>query len=218
MLSPIILCSLLFINSCFGLSAPAKTSLDFATIRLASTGASQLAILDGGEWSTVQLLLKQEGRLPKSRANINRGYLKVVTGTTEEGQRVIGMLESLQDANQVWQDSVAAIPKQVSDQDAIATYISAFSTIHCALPQVKAIGGSTDAAMINRTAVVLGSNALACFAAEGLAGLGVEVSLVSTGNPKVNTRVGKRKFQCESVIHFLHGLMFDVDFQMVQWS
>jgi len=117
--------------------------------------------------------------------------MKIVTGNTEEGQRVIGMQESLTSASQIFEDSVAVIPNNVRDADAISTYISALSTIHCALPKIQSIGGSTDAAMINRKAVVLGSNILACFAAEGLASLGLDVSLVSTGNPKVNTRIGK---------------------------
>lgn len=198
-LSPIIpiFCFLLLLvpHSCLGLSAPSSTALDFATVRLASTGPSQLAIVDGGEWSTVQSLLQKEGRLPKRTAT-KRGYMKIVTGQNENGERVIGMQESLGDPTTVFEDSVATIPTAVSDKDAIATYISALSAIHCALPQVKAIGGSDDTAMINRKAVVLGSNPLACFAAEGLASLGLEVSLVSMGNPKMtNGKVGKRKYR-----------------------
>ena len=199
-LPPIIVSCLLLallevLHACHGLSSSATpAALDFSTVPLASTGHSQLAIVDGGEWSTVQALLQKEGRLPK-RTYTKRGYMKIVTGKNEEGERVIGMLQTDDDSSsQVFEDSVAMIPAKVSDMDAISTYISALSTIHCALPQQKAIGGSKDAAMINRKAVVLGSNALACFAAEGLASLGLEVSLVSTGNPKVNSNVGgKRK-------------------------
>jgi hypothetical protein len=66
----------------------------------------------------------------------------------------------------------------VSDPDAISTYIISLSAIHCALPKVvEGVAGK---------AVILGGNELACFAAQGLASLGVQVSLVTTNSPNIN--------------------------------
>jgi hypothetical protein len=191
------------VNPCRALSSTSITkSIEFPTINLQSTGTSQLAILDGGEWSTVQALLQKEGRIHK-RTFTKYGYMTIVTGRDDENQRVIAMQQTLDDENNtVYQDSVAFIPDQVSEMDAIATYISSLSAIHCALPpKLKDIGGGTDSARIGQgKTVVLGSNALACFAAEGLATLGVHVSLVSPGAPNVKTNVGTRKSTCVYIL------------------
>lgn len=71
----------------------------------------------------------------------------------------------------------------------MATYIAGISTIHAVLPKVEQVGGSDDTTIATGDAkvVVVGGNDLACFAAEGLSSLGVQVCLVSTGNPKVRS-------------------------------
>eukprot|EP00980_Cylindrotheca_fusiformis_P019384 scaffold6661_cov109-Cylindrotheca_fusiformis.AAC.4 len=191
---------LLATSACQGLSlssSPTATkSMEFPTISLQSTGKSQLAILDGGEWTTVQALLQKEGRLSQ-RTFTKYGYMKLVTGLNDQNQRVVGMQSGSKDNESVYQDSVAVIPDKVSEMDAIATYIASFAAIHCALPpNAKHIGGGTDSVSIEGKTVILGSSELACFAAEGLASLGVHVSLVSPGSPSVNKKVGKRK-SCE---------------------
>jgi hypothetical protein len=173
------------------LSSSPATKKTFPTVGLKSTGQSQLAILDGSEWSTIQALLQKEGQLSK-KVSTKYGQMTIVTGRDEDNRRVIAM--QTHEKNTVYEDSVAVIPDRVSETDAISTYISSLSAIHCALPKVKDIGGGTDSAMVSGRAVILGSNELACFAAEGLASLGVHVSLVSPGSPKVRTNVGTRKY------------------------
>lgn len=204
-LFPLLILLLLTANPCWALSSSTATkSMEFPTVSLQSIGKSQLAILDGGEWSTVQALLQNEGRLSK-RTYTKYGYMTIVTGRNDKNQRVIAMQSSAENAA-VYQDSVALIPDQVAETDAISTYISSLSAIHCALPPttLKGIGGGTDSISIGQgKTVVLGSNELACFAAEGLATLGVHVSLVSPGSPKVNTNVGA----CKS-----HGNTYILDF------
>jgi hypothetical protein len=94
-----------------------------------------------------------------------------------------------QEGAEVYEDSVAIIPDKISDQDAIATCIHSLAAIHCTMPRLDGVGGSSSDDVANSfvsgRVVVLGGNDLACFAAHGLAALGVHVSLVSTGSPKV---------------------------------
>ena len=183
--------------SCHAFSSVA--SVDYRTLTLKSEGASQLAVLDGGEWASVQASLFKEKALQRAS---RYGYMKVVAGRNKDNQRVVAM-QCPEGSNVVFEDSVALIPDKVSDSDAIATYIVSLSSVHSVLPKVESVGGSDDS-LIGGKAVVLGGNDLACFAAEGLASLGVEVSLVSTGSPKVKKTVGKRKFKtCLDLVGFL---------------
>ena len=128
--------------------------------------------------------------------------MKVVTGRDENNRRVVAMQSMGNDDSQssasVYEDSVAEIPNKVSDADAIATYIASLSAVHCALPRLQNIGGadSDSSAWTSKgKAVVLGSGDLACFSAEGLASLGLEVYLVNNkGSGNVRKNVGKCKW------------------------
>ena len=172
-----------------GYSSPGTT--DFRTVDLMSVGPSQLAVLDGGEWASVQVALKEEKLLPKSTRN---GYMTIITGRNGENQRVVGM-QCPGSRNSVYEDSVAVIPRKVSEEDAIATYIVSLSSVHTTLPKAEQVGGSADSVIAGK-AVVLGSSELACFAGEALAAMGIDVSLVSPGSPKVKKSVGKSEFDC----------------------
>ena len=127
--------------------------------------------------------------------------MSVVSGRDQENRRIVAMRcttdEDGPDPVVVYDDSVAAIPSGVSDEDAISTYVSALSAVHCALPRVENIGGSGDgipATTPHGRVVVLGSGDLACFSAEGLASLGMEVFLVNNqGNANVRKNAGNRK-------------------------
>jgi len=178
-------------------------------------GKSQLAVLDGAEWNSVQAILRdqqQQQTLHSSSAASSSsstssppltktGYMKVVTGRDDDNRRIVAMQcmsgeNSQQQGSSVYEDSVAVIPSKVSDADAISTYIASLSAIHCALPRVENIGGGgNDSTMpIAGKAVVLGSGELACFSAEGLASLGMEVFMVNNkGSANVRKNIGKRK-------------------------
>jgi hypothetical protein len=173
--------------SCEALSSAA--SVDFRTVNLKSMGPSQLAVLDGGEWASVQAILQEENVLKRSTRN---GYMTIVAGRNEDNQRVVAM-QCPDDKNAVFEDSVALVPDKISESDAISTYIVSLSAVYSVLPKAEQVGGSDDSVIAGKV-VVLGGNELACFAAEGLASMGVEVSLVSPGSPKVNKNIGKRKF------------------------
>jgi hypothetical protein len=183
----------IFLHSSNALSAVAAVVTELPTVGLSSSSRSQLAVLDGSEWASIQNILRQEKRL-EGGTSTKYGYMTIVTGRTAEDQRqrVVAM-RAADDENTVYADSIAIIPDKVSDDDAISTYIASLSTIQPVLPKSYQVGGS-DESTVGGKSVVLGSNELACFAAEGLASLGVDVSLVSNGNPKVKTNVGKRKF------------------------
>jgi hypothetical protein len=173
---------------------------------LASIKKAQLAVLDGAEWNSVQSILKEEKRFLQQSssaattpmATTKYGYMKVVAGRDAENRRVVGMQCMGGNGNDnesvVYQDSIAVIPDKVSDTDAISTYISSLSAVHCAVPKCENVGGGDDSITTGKV-VVLGSSDLACFAAEGLASLGVEVYMINNkGNANVKKNVGKSKF------------------------
>lgn len=122
--------------------------------------------------------------------------MSVLTGKDESNRRIVAMqcIDSDGSSSVVYEDSIAVIPNQISDADAISTYIASLSSVVCALPRLENIGGGGDESSVTTSgkAVVLGSSDLACFSAEGLASLGIEVFLVnSKGNASVRKNVGK---------------------------
>lgn len=172
-------------------AASVKTSL--STVSLQSIETTQLAILDGPEWLSIQTLQKNNNNNNNKNNNYvpnsKFGYVNVVVGKDSQGQPVIGIKSDKDE--QVYQDSLAKIPSRIKKEDAIATYIASLSTVHAVLPKAEQVGGSQEV-MIGGKVVIMGGNELACFAAEGLASLGVDVCLVSTGSPKVKpTKAGK---------------------------
>jgi hypothetical protein len=108
----------------------------------------------------------------------------------------------LSESVQVHADSVAAIPDQVSDQQAAATYSQAISW-HTAWEQAVAVsdtgtgtnvangdgtateGGTATESVSKIKAVVVGGSAYATTAAAALAALGASVTMVSTGSPNL---------------------------------
>jgi hypothetical protein len=177
--------------SCCQALSSSSTSLSTShpTKSLSSIGKSQLAIFDGGEWNSVQSILRDEWKAIPTRY----GYMKVVTGRDNDNRRVVAMQcmeQNLEDNNKyiVYQDTAAVIPDKISDDDAIATYVTALSCVHCALPKLENVGGGGDSIATGK-AVVLGCSEVACFAADGLASLGIEVYLVNNkGDAKLRDR------------------------------
>jgi hypothetical protein len=196
--------------SCQALSMTTKSTSAIPITKLASVGRSQFAVFDGAEWNSVKSILRdQQRQTPQSSPfasnslSTKYGYMSVVTGKDEKNRRIVAMQCTDSDGSQqqassnVYEDSVAVIPNKVSDADAISTYIASLSVIVCALPRLENIGGGGDESsttMSTGKAVVLGSGDLACFSAEGLASLGMEVFMVnSKGSANVRENVGKRK-------------------------
>jgi hypothetical protein len=120
--------------------------------------------------------------------------MNVVTGRDDLNRRVVAMQCMNNDnRNVVYQDSIALIPDNISDTDAISTFIMSVSCVHSALPKLENVGGGNDSVVTGKT-VVLGSSEVACFAAEGLASLGVDVVVVNIkGTAKINKKTRKSK-------------------------
>jgi hypothetical protein len=124
------------------------------------------------------------------------GYVTFVTGTIkgeEKGERVIGIqvdpdsvtdedfLVEIDEDIYVKKDSLAVIPKGISDEDAIYTASAALSGVYCSLPVDDLIGGgSSSTSNEKKKAVVLGGGDYACFAAKALDALGIQVTMVTT--------------------------------------
>ena len=69
----------------------------------------------------------------------------------------------------------------MSDNDALSTAAAAVVGVHCALPRVGGVGGSDNSndVFYSGKAVIIGGNDYACFLADAMASLGIEVSIVS---------------------------------------
>jgi len=155
-------------------------------------------IFDGGELESF-LLHGNTGESTGSTAATKVGSLTLVTGSTQEdpSQRIVAVQTNTNDINanyetvsmgdvDVYAHTIATIPQKVSEADALSTAAAALVGIHCAIPKVGGVGGSDNSNDVFYTgkAVVVGGNDYACFVADGLATLGIEVSLVSTGSPR----------------------------------
>lgn len=155
-------------------------------------------IFDGGELESF-LLHGNTGESTGSTAATKVGSLTLVTGSTQEdpSQRIVAVQTNNNDINanyetvsmgdvDVYAHTIATIPQKVSEADALSTAAAALVGIHCAIPKVGGVGGSDNSNDVFYTgkAVVVGGNDYACFVADGLATLGIEVSLVSTGSPR----------------------------------
>eukprot|EP00979_Chaetoceros_neogracilis_P008515 scaffold1895_cov222-Chaetoceros_neogracile.AAC.6 len=127
-------------------------------------------------------------KLPSRRA----GYITFVTGTIkgkEKGHRVLGIqvdpdtvidedfLVEIDDDVYIKNDSLAIIPKGISDEDAIYTASASLAGIYCSLPVDDLVAPSH---VDKKKAVVLGGGDYACFVAKALDSLGIDVTMVTT--------------------------------------
>ena len=113
---------------------------------------------------------------------------------------------SLTDEVQIYKHTMATIPSNISDMDALSTAAATVVGVHCAIPKVEDIGGSSSGLLAaaretnddsnidtsifySGKAVVLGGNDYAIFVANGLATLGINVSLVTTAANNVAKRM-----------------------------
>eukprot|EP00957_Ditylum_brightwellii_P170666 12991031-Ditylum_brightwellii.AAC.1 len=125
--------------------------------KLSAVAKRQKAIFDGAEFiSIASFLISEDGSMSRSgeeggvdvMPQMRAGYMTIVTGTTEEdGERVIGFerpssssekeekvdgeeFVSLGDGTFVYRDSMAVLPKKISDADAISTAAAALCGVH----------------------------------------------------------------------------------------
>lgn len=156
----------------------------------------QTFIYDGGELES--FLLHSGSKSSSTGAATKVGSLTLVTGSTKEdpSRRIVAVQTdnnknlnyetiSMGDVD-VYSHTIATIPQKVSEADALSTAAAALVGIHCAIPKVGGVGGSDNSndVFYSGKAVVVGGNDYACFVADGLATLGIDVSLVSPGSPK----------------------------------
>lgn len=101
--------------------------------------------------------------------------MTIITGTLPKtNERVVGIQAedtdddtiSLDDSTFLYKDSMATIPKQVKEQDAMTTLLASLVGVHCVLPAVEEIGGSDSDSFVSGKVVVMGGSDYACFAAE----------------------------------------------------
>lgn len=118
---------------------------------LHAVSARQVAAVDGAEWKTLQSVLFSE---QKTDASSEVGYMTIVTGTLDNTKdRVVGIQATtnkdgttipLDSSTRIYAHSMARIPSQISDSDAISTCVNSLVGIHCALPKLKDVGGGEE--------------------------------------------------------------------------
>ena len=239
---------------------------------LSTVTATQVAVLDGPEWTSVQtVFLKQQKQKQKQQQqhkqkeeeddkNIKKtsssaaavaagkgagrkqqqhatklGVIEVVAGycvvppddndndknKKEQQRRVVGILSSSSTSTSsksatkmmmmIDKTSVATIPDNVSDSDAISTYLASISSIYCAAASTvstttsttasqegKGKGDDEDGKNNGRVAVVLGSSDLAQFSADGLSSLGYTTWIVSKDGKTFSNLQKKKNVKCIS--------------------
>jgi hypothetical protein len=146
-----------------------------SSFSLAAVSQSQVAALDGAEWTSLQLHLMASNQIPRGRLS-EVGRMTIITGTLPKtNERVVGIQAesdenddtiSLDESTFLYKDSMATIPKQVKEQDAMTTLLASLVGVHCALPAVEEIAGSNDDSFVSGKVVVVGGSDYACFAAE----------------------------------------------------
>ncbi|KAL7495432.1 hypothetical protein ACHAWT_004678 [Skeletonema menzelii] len=180
-------------------TSPLSIRRSFPSSSLQAVSQRRTFIFDGGELESF-LLHNNNGELSIGTNIATKvGSLTLVTGSTQEdSQRIVAVQANNNDnaaSNyetismgdlDVYAHTIATIPPKVSDSDALSTAAAALVGIHCAIPKVRGVGGSDNSNDVFYTgkAVVVGGNDYACFVADGLATLGIKVSLVSTGSPR----------------------------------
>ena len=162
---------------------------------------SKVAVLDGSSFNALDAFLTAEGVTKSDVSNRNpslnrhrHGFCSVITAKLTNNERIVGIrvepdnksdfLEKviIEDGVEVYKDSLATIPKSISDDDAISTFVASLAGIHCSYydpvsPEgtiVKNIGGSAENFVsaeestndAKRKAVVVGGGDYACFVAE----------------------------------------------------
>jgi hypothetical protein len=147
-----------------------KPRLSFrqSSSRLAAVSRTRDALIDGAEWGS----LREHLEVGKSRC----GRMTVVTGTVlDSKERVVGIQASDDGAANVvalspdcsiYQDSMAVIPRNIKDDQAIFTLIASLGPIHCALPKAVGVGGSkSDFLTKDARVIVVGGSDYASFVA-----------------------------------------------------
>jgi len=195
-----IFCLLLLLLSCYKCEAFSESHLK--TVNLLSVTDRRTGVLDGAELAALSSFLSEEQQQGSDAKTLqvrseeehhDAGVLNFATGillVDGVNRRIIG-IESQTAGGGILQSSMALIPNKVSDADAISTAMAAIVGVHCCVPMVAKVGGSTfsdGSNFVTGKAVILGGGAYARFCADALEKLGADVTLVTTGNPQLKNK------------------------------
>jgi len=139
-------------NSHYSTAIKSTTSSETYTVT-----QQQSFILDGGELQS--FLLTNDSSTSTSNQQQQVGVLSLVTGKTNNNERIIGVQKlsndnflpvptiSLSSSStseiEVYKHTIAKIPKIISDKDALSTAAACLVGIHCSLPRIEDVGGSS---------------------------------------------------------------------------
>eukprot|EP00555_Chaetoceros_dichaeta_P011133 CAMPEP_0198267972 /NCGR_PEP_ID=MMETSP1447-20131203/35307_1 /TAXON_ID=420782 /ORGANISM="Chaetoceros dichaeta, Strain CCMP1751" /LENGTH=651 /DNA_ID=CAMNT_0043958807 /DNA_START=30 /DNA_END=1985 /DNA_ORIENTATION=+ len=205
-----------------------RSSSSIAASQIAILDGSDLVSLDKflqSENSPPSIDGRNDGkRLKKTNGKDRTASCSIVTGnliseTNSNKIRVVGIAVNLSSETEslidntniveingdngvrisIYEDSMARIPKSISDHDAISTCAASLVGIHCAIHDpltqniVKGVGGSEDefvmtpAAPGQKKIAIMGSGEYACFLADGMSIIGASVTQVTNTNLKPRT-------------------------------
>ena len=165
-----------------------------STLTRAATSYAYHTIIDGPCWE----YLRDSPLMSDTSVASSIGALPVVTGTLETTQEdVVGLLAdqekeketlALASGQVVWKESIARFPKGIKAEEAAATYATALTHLYpLTAAQLSSVGGSEETfngvSVPKGSVVILGGNPEAVWAAQALATLGSDVTLVSPNKP-----------------------------------
>jgi len=207
--SALILLTIAPLAHSFGLDSTLRSQrfvgFNSPSVVLHAISKEQIGVLDGSNFNALDLFSIAEGNASVKGNSFDGekiGIVKLVVGTLDENpkDRIVGIVadpdevmmhvetvsirSSSGDKVLLYKDSVAKVPKNVSDEDAMSTSFVALTGVHCAYHDpireddkiVKGIGGSEDdfilnldskdGAKVEKKCVVLGGGDYASFVSE----------------------------------------------------
>lgn len=186
------------------------------TIALDTITYTKTGILDGAELQALTSQIASENRSGSDIQQLQNeakfrklNFLAGQASIDGTDRRVVGVESS--DIGDVILSSMAFIPEGVSDADAVSTAWGSLVGVHCCIPKVNRVGGSSSedgSDFVAGKTVVLGGGAYAKFCANALENLGADVTLVTTGRPRIkNGRVNiMQPMDGESEVGFASAL------------
>ena len=139
-----------------------STAIKSTTSETATTYSvtqQQSFILDGGELQSFLLLTNDSSSSTATSNSQQVGVISLVTGKTNNNERIIGVVKTPSDnflpvptislsssssEIEVYKHTMAKISQTISDKDALSTAAACLVGIHCSLPIVEDVGGSSD--------------------------------------------------------------------------
>ncbi|GFH51760.1 hypothetical protein CTEN210_08236 [Chaetoceros tenuissimus] len=225
---------------------PARSHKITKAFQLDAVSRELVGMIDGSNYNALELFTAAEGNSVLKDVSVKGekiGIIKIVAGSTDENpkERIVGVAVDPDSTNvetvrissknggiHLQKDSVAVVPRRISDEDAMSTLFASLTGVHCAFHDpirndgrvVEGVGGSNDDFMVSsdmdtegKKVVILGGGEYSCFITDSIATLGGDAQQITANtslkprknvsNVKVNgPGIGEEEFSFSSIMNF----------------